>query len=139
MTVSEAVITWLLTFNQADVRKMKKIDTDIQSAKVDSYALVKEPIRNVKSYISGKKEYTDHYTLRARLSAEENADRIENHGFGEALEDWLEEQDQKKNYPQIPHATVKGVSVTTPFYCGMTADHNCIYEMTVSVKYEKER
>ena len=34
MTVSEAVIKWLKSFDPEEYRKMKQIDTDIQSAKV---------------------------------------------------------------------------------------------------------
>ena len=49
MTVSESIITWLREF------KPKKIDTDIQRAGTGKYSLAKEPIQNVKSYLSGKK------------------------------------------------------------------------------------
>ena len=65
MTVSEAIIKWLKTFDPEEYWRMKQVDTDIQSAKVDSYSLVKEPVRNVKNYISGRKAITDHYMIQA--------------------------------------------------------------------------
>lgn len=99
MTVSESIIKWLKTFDPEEYWKMKQIDTDIQSAKVDSYSLVKEPVRNEKTYLTGNKVITDHYMLRARLSSLENMDCIENNGFGEALEDWVSEQNRNKNFP----------------------------------------
>ena len=49
MTVSQAIIKWLKEFDPAEYWRMQKIDTDIQSAEVDSYSLVKEPVQNVKS------------------------------------------------------------------------------------------
>ena len=49
MTVSESIIEWLKTFDPEEYWKMKQVDTDIQSAKVDSYSLVKEPVRNEKT------------------------------------------------------------------------------------------
>lgn len=139
MTVSEAVIKWLKTFDPAEYWKMNKIDTDIQSAEVETYSVVKEPVRNIKSYLSGKKIYTDHYMIQARLSSQTNTDRMDNNGFGEALEGWVLLQDREKNYPIITGMTVTQVSVSTPFCIGQTENNNSIYQMTVSVKYEKER
>lgn len=139
MTVSGAIIKWLKTFDPEEYRKLKQIDTDIQSAKVDSCSLVKEPVRNEKTYITGKKVITEHYTLQARLSSQSNADRIENTGFGEALEGWVSEQDRVKNFPQIPDAAVQSISVTTPFYLGrIDTNNSSVYQLTVAVKYEKE-
>ena len=139
MTVSEAVIKWLKSFNPAEYWKMGKIDTDIQSAEVETYSVMKEPIRNIKSYISGRKIITDHYMIQARLASQTNTDRIDNNGFGEALEDWVSQQNKNKNFPDITDAAVTQVSVTTPFCIGSTAKGNSIYQMTVSIKYEKER
>lgn len=139
MTVSEAIIAWLKTFHPADYWKMKNIDTDLQSAEVDTYSLVKEPVQNVKSYLSGKKVYTNHYMIQARLSSQCNSDRIENNGFGEALEAFVTEQNQKKVYPVIPDAQVQKISTTTPFYMGKTGTDNSVYQMTISIQYMKEK
>ncbi len=139
MTVSGAIIRWLKAFDPEEYWKMKQVDTDIQSAKVDSYSLVKEPVRNVKTYVSGRKVITDHYMIQARLSSQTNTDRIENSGFGEALEDWVSEQGKKKNFPKIPDAVVQVISVTTPFYLGKVDTNNSIYQLTVAIKYEKEK
>ncbi len=138
ITVSESIIKWLKTFDPEEYWKMKQIDTDIQSAKVDSYSLAREPVRNEKTYLTGNKVITDHYMLRARLSSLENMDCIENNGFGEALEDWVSEQNRNKNFPRIPDAVVQHISVTTPFYLGKTATDNSIYQLTVAIKYEKK-
>lgn len=140
MTVSEAIIKWLKTFDPEEYWRMKQVDTDIQSAKVDSYSLVKEPVRNVKNYISGRKAITDHYMIQARLSSLTNTDCIENNGFGEALEDWVSEQDRDKNFPQIPDAVVRSISVTTPFYMGkIDTNNSSVYQLTVAIRYEKEK
>ena len=138
MTVSSAIIKWLKTFNPEEYWRMKRIDTDLMHGDVD-YALVKERVRNVKSYLSGKKIITDHYMIVARLPSTTNDDCIDNSGFGEALEDWVAKQDKDKIFPQIPDATVLQISVTTPFYMGKTETNKSIYQMTVAIKYEKER
>lgn len=138
MTVSEAVIQWLMGFDPSEYQRMKKIHTDMQPAGVDAYSLVKEPVQDVKTFISGKQVFTDHYMIRARLSNHEDMDRIENNGFGEALEEWVREQDRNKNFPQIAGRSVKYIRTTTPFHVGMTENNNSIYQMTISIQYVKE-
>lgn len=139
MTVSESIIKWLKEFNPADYWKMKKIDTEQQSPNVDSYSLVKEPVQNVKTYLSGKKVYTDHYTFQARLSSGTNEDRIDNNGFGEALENWVRDKNSLEEYPELTDAVVKSIDVTTPFYVGRTDNNSFVYQMTIAIKYEKEK
>lgn len=137
MTVAEAIIKWLKSFNPEDYWKMKHIDTDLMHGDVD-YALVKEPVRNVKTYLSGKKVVTDHYMIEARLPNNSNDDCMDNNGFGSALEAWIEQQNIDKNLPAVEGATTQRVSVTTPFCVGKTATNNSIYQMTVGITYVKE-
>lgn len=139
MTVSESIIRWLYGFNSEQYWNISKIDTDLQDAKVDSFSLVKEPVRNVKSYVSGRKVYTEHYMIRARLSSNLDIERVENLGFGEALEEFVKNKNLKEEYPDIPDAKVRNIEVTTPFYLGITENNNSIYQMTIAIKYEKEK
>lgn len=139
MTVIESIIEWLKGFNSEEYGNMARIDTDIQSPEVDSFSLVKEPVQNVKRYISGKAIYTEHYTIQARLASNEDINRTENQGFGEALEEYVKAMNLAQNYPAIPEAKVQEISVTTPFYMGITNTNNSVYQMTIAIKYEKER
>ncbi len=138
MTVSEAIIDWLKEFNPEKYWPMKEIDTEQQSLSPASYSLVKAPVQNVKTYISGKKVYTEHYTIQARLSNQTNEDRIDNNGFGEALENWVREMDAEGKYPELAAATVKSMDITTPFYVGKADNDSSVYQMTIAIKYEKE-
>ena len=133
MTVSESIITWLKEFEP------NKIDTDIQRSGTGKYSLAKEPIQNVKSYLSGKKEYTDHYTFRACMPNQDDNDCIDNNAFGEKMTAWVEEQNSLEHFPQIQDAVVKEVKITTPFYVGITTDNSSVYQMTIAIKYVKER
>ncbi|MGN0384600.1 MAG: hypothetical protein ACI4EX_01825 [Lachnospiraceae bacterium] len=138
MTVSEAVIKWLKLFNPTEYWKMQHIDTDLMHGDID-YALVKEPVRNVKTYLSGTKVITEHYMIAARLPNNTNADCVDNNGFGEALENWVAEQTDNGVMPEISDAVVKKVEVTTPFCVGKTETNNSIYQMTVGITYVKEK
>jgi hypothetical protein len=137
MTVASAVIKWLKNFNPEEYWKMKHIDTDLMHGDVE-YALVKEPVRNIKSYLSGKKVITDHYMILARLPSQSNADCVDNNGFGEALEEWVSAQNKARNYPEIPGKKVTQIGVSSPFVAGTTNTNNTVYQITVSIKYEEE-
>jgi hypothetical protein len=136
MTISEALIKWLMEFNE-DGKRMEKIDVDRQSAEVESYSLIKEPVINSTKNVLGEETVTAHYTLMARLANNTNADRIENNAFGEAMETWIEEKNDRMEYPEIPKGKVTEVRVTTPFFVGKTEKNNSVYQMTVALRYEK--
>lgn len=136
MTVSQSVIEWLMLF---DVEKLKSINTDIRPAKVNSYALIKEPVVNVKKFISGTQIVTEHYVLMALLDSQDNADRKENSEFGEQLEQWISDKCKSKEFPEIDGAKVESVEVTTPFYLGSDESTNeSMYQLSISIKYRKE-
>ena len=139
MTVSESIISWLREFNPEEYWRMKKIDTELQSSHIESYSLVREPVQNVKKYISGKSIYTDHYTIQARLSGNTDTERVENNGFGEALENWVYENNRQGLFPALEDAVVKNIAVTTPFYVWRTDNSSFVYKLTIAKKYEKER
>lgn len=137
MTIAESLIKWLMEFNE-DGKRMEKIDVDRQSAEVESYSLIKEPTVNSTKNVLGEETVTAHYTLMARLADQTNTDRIENHAFGEAMEEWIEEKNDRREYPALTKGKVVEVRVTTPFFVGRTETNNSVYQMTVALKYEKK-
>lgn len=137
MTVSQSIIRWLKQFKPEEYWEMKEINTDLQRSNACTYALCKEPVQNVKKYLSGKSVHTDHYSIMARLSSKTNSDRIENGAWGEILTDWIEERNKNEDFPVLDKGVVKSIMVTTPFYMGKTETNDSIYQMTISIKYEK--
>lgn len=137
MTVAGSIIEWLKKYS-TDPKLLSVIDTDLQSGEDYTYSLVKEPVQNVKAYLSGRKRYTDHYMIQARLPSQYDEDRVDNIAFGEALEEWVSRKNREGDFPDIPGASVQKISVTTPFYMGKTETNNSIYLMTIAIQYEKE-
>ena len=137
MTIVESLIKWLMEFNE-DGKRMENIDVDKQSAEVESYSMIKEPVVNSTKNVLGEETETVHYTLMARLANNTNTDRIENSAFGEAMEEWIQKKDDSKEYPLITKGNVVEVKVTTPFFVGRTETNNSVYQMTVALKYEKK-
>ena len=138
MTISQGVIKWLETFKPEEYWEMKGISTDVQPAKVNSYSLVKEPIVNKRTSITGTVRATAHYTLMARLDSQMDAERVDNNTWGELLEEWVAEKNKKKELPEIEGVTVQSVAVTTPFYLGESEANESVYQLTISITYVKE-
>lgn len=70
---------------------------------------------------------------------QENAECIDNNVFGEELTEWVNEQNRLGNYPVLQDATVKEIRITTPFFMGATSENDSVYQMTIAIKYVKER
>ena len=138
MTVLQGIIKWLQTFEPTQSCRLGKISTDVLPAKIKDCAVIKEPIINKKMFISGKTHATEHYTLMVRLDSQLDESRIDNNEWGESLEQWIEEQDRNKNYPEID-GTVQGIKITTPFYMGVGDMKESIYQLTISITYEREK
>ena len=138
MTVSEAIIKWLKEFNPAEYWKIHKINTDLMHNDVD-YVLVKEPIRNVKTFISGTQVITEHYQFRARLEVINDKDSVENEAWLEALTDWIYNQNLHKAFPQLHSGEVQTIGIASPFYLGRAEDRKAIYQLTIFIRYMKKK
>lgn len=134
MTISESTITWLKQF-----RDVKGVDTDALAAVSASYGLIKAPTENVKRYLSGKELHTDYYQFAARLDTSINTDRIDNQAWFESLTGWVSERNRSKDYPVLRDGLkCTGISITSPFFMGRSDNNTAVYQMTISIKYEKE-
>lgn len=136
-SITEGLIAWLESFNPEDGKAMTSINTDVQPAKPNSFSVAKEPMENVRTFISGKSIVTGHYTLMARFPSTSEADRKRNAKWGEMIDTWVRAQSVARNYPDIG-AKVLSVRISTPFYLGETDNQIGLYQLTISIQYEKE-
>lgn len=137
MTVSEAIVNWLKTFKSEEHPAMKHIDTDFMHGNVD-YVLMKEPVQNVKKFISGTEIHTEYYQFRARLPAQTNDDAVDNGAWMQALEEWVKEQNKKKQFPALQGAKVQQIGISTPYSSGKNNAGEALYTLTIFMKYMKE-
>ena len=133
MTVVEAIVKW---FRGA---KISKINTDALQGQSVAYGIAKAPTQNIKTYISGRRTYTDYYDFLARLDSKTDAERVNNHAFMEGLSEWIYEQNALKTYPELPeHLKCTDISVSTPFHMQRADEDSAVYGFTIKIKYEKE-
>lgn len=96
MTVVEAIVKWLKE------ARINKISTDALPGQSVAYGIAKAPTQNVKTFVSGRKIYTDYYDFLARLDSKTDAERVNNHKFMEGLSEWIYEQNVQELYPELP-------------------------------------
>ena len=138
MTTSDAIIAWLKTFSLNNNSKIKQMQTDRQSDDVATYALTKEPIDNVKRYVSGKEEHEQYYNFTARLTFQTETSRRDNGNFLEALEEWVNTQNKADNRPNISGCDVSNIKVASSFYVGATAQNSAVYSLTLAIKFSRQ-
>lgn len=73
MTVVEAIVKWLKE------ARINKISTDSLPGQSVAYGIAKAPTQNVKTFVSGRRIYTDYYDFLARLDSKTDAERVNNH------------------------------------------------------------
>lgn len=101
------------------------------------FALVKEPMTNVRKYISGVEIHKDYYQFVVRLDTQTDKSCIENGSWMEQLTDWIEDRNRNRNFPDIQGGTVKTVGVSSPFFMGENGQNEALYQMTIFIEYKK--
>lgn len=136
MTNSKAIINWLKEFKPEELWNIPNINTDLMRQDVD-YALAKEPIINVKTFISGTQVVTEHYQFLARLDSYSDLDSIDNDEWMNALTEWISERNREKIYPKLTVGEVQEIGVSSPCYMGRNEKNEAIYQMTIFIRYLK--
>lgn len=135
MTVIESIISFLQGYDQ-EVR----IGIDRLESQTVSYSLMKAPQENVERFVSGTEVHTDHYQLMARMDAVSEAERIKNNAWGQDIAEWIYQRSSRGEYPELNGYKCTDFGVSTPFFMGSTPDNaSAVYQMTVFVKYVKEK
>lgn len=134
MTISK-YISELLKIN-----KGIEVDTERVSEGSDQYGLFKSPARNVREQINGSYEITEHYQFLARQSANSKEERKEADEWLEELAYWADDFSVYGEFPNIDgNRRVTGLSITGSPYPMENDDRNILYQMSLSITYERER
>ena len=133
MTISKYIVDFLKEIGGIE------IDTNHMQDGSDQYGLFKSPSRNKKDFNDGSYEITEFYQFLARFDSVSDTERKES---DELLEDLTYELDDYKlmyDYPQIDKGRrVTDISVTGSPYPMEAKDKGILYQMSLSITYERE-
>lgn len=94
-----------------------------------------EPI--IKTYINGDKLKKYNFIFASReIYSEDLNQNIENSGFYENLQDWIEECNDRGNFPTLPdNKYAQKIEVTTGAYVFDTEHDKCQYQIQMCLTY----
>ena len=109
--MDEAINKWLLNYKPiTEIAEM--IHTEELPDQTDTLALQRSGVENLGlKYVGGKGWYRQYqYILLLKANSEDDLQRLENLDWLDDLSDWIDEQNQSKNYPKLNNKKIKEVS-----------------------------
>jgi len=98
--------------------------------------LFKQPAITKEKLIDGGEIVTENYYLLFRKAAQLKEDRINNDDFLEDVENWVFDKDFAEEYPDIGYS-VFSIESTNAFYMLERDSEDAVYQLTLSIKYER--
>lgn len=133
MTISKYIVDFLKLVGGVE------IDTNHVADGSDQYGLFKSPSRERKERIDGSYEITEHYQFIARLDSNSDTERKESDELLEDLTYKVDDYKYEYDYPAIDkNRKVTDISVTGCPYPAETANIGTLYQMSISITYERE-
>ena len=109
--MDEAINKWLLNYKPiTEIAEM--IHTEELPDATDTLALQRSGVENLGlKYVGEKGWYRQYqYILLLKANSEDDLQRLENLDWLDDLSDWIDEQNQSKNYPKLDNNKIKEVS-----------------------------
>ncbi len=103
MSILKALQTFIESYEGIDeLKKIPTVKTDQIDKEPSSYALAPTGNGKVVTDIAGNKTYENDYMFLAKEAAADEADRQDTHDFLEDFSDWLDDQNDEGNLPELP-------------------------------------
>lgn len=109
--MDEAINKWLLNYKPiTEIAEM--IHTEELPDQTDTLALQRSGVENLGLKYVGEKGWHRQYQyiLLLKVNSEDDLQRLENLDWLDDLSDWIDEQNQLKNYPKLNNKKIKEVS-----------------------------
>ena len=142
MTIVESVKDFILTCPLLD--DLKRLNIDFLPEDPDTYSIEGIPAPEIiKTYLDGSTERQFVFVFAARLFySEEVRNNIENSGFYEQFAEWLEEQTEAENLPQLSGGKTasKIEAMSSGYLYDIAGDlTNARYQIQCRLIYDKEK
>lgn len=128
--MDDAINKWLLNYKPiTEIAEM--IHTEELPDATDTLALQRSGVEKLRlKYVGEKGWYRQYqYILLLKANSEDDLQRLENLDWLDDLSDWIDEQNQSKNYPKLNNKKIKKVS------CANAITYETSEDGTVSTYY----
>lgn len=141
MTIIESVTKFIMSC--PFLTELAKVNVDFLPADPDTYSVEEVPSETIrKRYLDGSSERQFLFTFAARLNySDEVRNNINNSGFFEDFEDWLEECTEKEFFPELKEGLtpLKIEAISSGYLFDVSGDlSNSRYQIQCRLIYDKE-
>ncbi len=127
---------------QADVFSNKpKIKIDYLGDKIDNYSLEAVPAeRIVNTFVDGSKRKQKIFVFASRKTySQDEIDNLENYKLFDSLAEWIEEQNEDENYPDISEIEnieeIEAIEIIDSPYVAAVSENEARYQMEIKITY----
>ncbi|MBP3446218.1 MAG: chloramphenicol resistance protein [Clostridia bacterium] len=141
MTIIESVKNFILTCPH--LNELARVNIDFLPECPDTYSIEEVPTQTViKRYLDGSSERQFLFTFAARLNySDEVRNNIDNSGFFEDFENWLERCTEKEIFPEMSEGMIpsKIEAISSGYLFDVSGDlSNSRYQIQCRLIYDKE-
>ena len=141
MTIIESVTKFIMSC--PFLTELAKVNVDFLPADPDTYSVEEVPSETIrKRYLDGSSERQFLFTFAARLNySDEVRNNIDNSGFFEDFEDWLEECTDEEFFPDLKEGLtpLKIEAISSGYLFDVSGDlSNSRYQIQCRLIYDKE-
>ena len=141
MTIIESVTKFIMSC--PFLNELAKVNVDFLPADPDTYSVEEVPSETIrKRYLDGSSERQFLFTFAARLNySDEVRNNIDNSGFFEDFEAWLEECTDKEFFPELKEGLtpLKIEAISSGYLFDVSGDlSNSRYQIQCRLIYDKE-
>ncbi|MDD4390590.1 MAG: minor capsid protein [Eubacteriales bacterium] len=140
MSIIRSLQDYIETYDGMELRPITQVLTDRTDEQPSSYALA--PAGNGKTVtdIAGNRTFENNYVFFAKEAAADEVDRQENYDFLEGLSDWLDDQNDEGNLPQLRgRYEAESIDVTNAMLFDIDEDGTGLYQVQIKLILTKRR
>ena len=136
MSIIKSVQTFLSGYSGMEI---VPIQTDLTKKDSTSYALSPSGNAKIKQDILGNRTHQNSYVFYAKEAAADEVDRQGNYDFLEGLSEWIEKQNDAKNFPSLPSGyEVESLEVSNAMQFDTDEKGTALYQVQIQMTYNKE-
>jgi hypothetical protein len=139
MSIIKSLQDYLEQYPKMDMQPLT-IKTDFADKEISSYSVAPSGNGKISSDILGNRTYQNNYVFYAREATADEIDRQENYDFLEGFSEWLEEQNQEGNLPDLPaNYKAEELRVSNIMLFDVNEDGTGLYQVQLQLEFRKER
>ncbi len=139
----ELFISKIIDFlSKADVFSNKpKIKVDYLGDKIDNYSLEAVPAERIlHQFIDGSKEKQKIFVFASRKTySQDDIENLENYKLFENLAEWIEQQNDEENYPDVSEIEnieeIETIEIMDSPYIAAVSETEARYQMEIKITY----